>query len=150
LTIKFSCSLHARTDIEHALCCIPAEILDSIDILFVCVDSSDARQLVMSSYLGYEIIVISEFVVSRNWRTEDHWGKRYFNFVILHEVAHAVSRHGVSRGAEDQLRQEDEADALALEWLNDYFSSKGMDPFTEEELISSKNRVQAYRLQYLK
>jgi hypothetical protein len=151
MVIQFSCSDDAKTNITHAIQCIPLLELEGMNILFVCIDNSDARRLVMENYKEFEIIVISEFVVPRNWRIEDDWTKRYFNFVILHEVAHALQKHKSPNQltANEHENQEADADAKAMEWLNSYFEFKRMALFTSEELELSQTRVRAERSKYL-
>ena len=50
--------------------------------------------------------------------------ERYFVFVILHEIAHAVKQHSsplLDRLTQEQIAaQEQEADEQALSWFNDY------------------------------
>lgn len=151
MPIKFSCSREAETCIVHALQCLPSKVLDDTKFLFVCVDNSDARRLVVENYQGYEIIVISEFVVPRNWKTEDEWSKRYFNFVLLHEVGHALYRHKSpnSISSEANSSQETDANNFAYKWLNAYLASKKMEPFTENELLESQGKTSSERLKYL-
>ncbi len=149
--IEFSCSDSAKINIIHALQCIPLDQINHLKILFVCIDSSDARRLIIENYRDFEIIVISEFVVPREWKTEDDWLKKYFNYVVLHEVAHAVLKHKSPRTLDiDQARmQEMDADSLAMTWLNGYLKSKGMEPYTIEILEESQQRVRLERMQYL-
>ena len=151
MVIQFSCSDDAKTNITHAIQCIPLPEIEGMNILFVCIDNSDARRLVMENYKEFEIIVISEFVVPRNWRIEDDWTKRYFNFVILHEVAHALLKHKSPNqlSANEHEKQETDADTKAMEWLNSYFESKKMALFTSDELELSQTRVRAERSKYL-
>ena len=151
MTVKFSCSSEAQVNICHALSCLPKGTIAEIDLLFVCIDSSDARRLVMSNYIDYEIIVISEFIVPRNWKVEDHWSKRYFNYVILHEIAHALLKHKSPTvlTQEESKMQEDEADSMAMEWFNEYAEYKEMILYTQKELEDSQNKIQLERKKYL-
>ena len=149
--IEFSCSNEAKTNIIHAVQCIPLEDIEGMNILFVCVDSSDARRLVMENYIGFEIIVISEFVIPRDWKIEDEWSKKYFNYIILHEVAHSLLKHKSPRNltTEKNISQEKETDELAMLWLNDYLNSKKMNSYTDIELYHAQQRVQIARSKYL-
>jgi len=151
MVIKFSCSSEAEINITHAIQCIPLNEIDPINILFVCIDSSDARRLVMENYQNFEIIVISEFVVPRTWRTEDDWSKRYFNFVVLHEVAHALLQHKSPKVLKiDQAKhQEEEADELAFGWFNSYANRKNMNSITEVEIRNSQKKINDVRTKYL-
>lgn len=149
--IEFSCSFEAKQNIIHAIQCVDVNEIQHLKILFVCVDSSDARRLVMENYVDFEIIVISEFVVPRDWRTEDNWSKRYFNYLILHEIAHALLKHKSPRSidADDNEIQENDADDLAMKWLNNYLALKNMGEYSKMELEKAQNMIQDYRKKYL-
>lgn len=151
MVIEFSCSIEAKINITHAIQCIPLNEIDELSILFVCIDNSDARRLVMENYKDFEIIVISEFVVPRDWDNEDHWKKRYFNFLILHEVAHALHKHKSPKklNLEQNKKQEDDADSTAMLWLNSYFGSKSMNLYYEDELKLSQDKIKFDRSSYL-
>jgi hypothetical protein len=151
MVIKFSCSSVAETNITHAIQCIPLNEIDEMNFLFVCIDSSDARRLVMENYQNFEIVIISEFVVPRTWRTEDEWSKRYFNFVVLHEVAHALLQHKSPNQItlDENSTQENDADVLAMRWLNEYFQHKKMAQFTEQELDIAQKKIRTERAKYL-
>jgi hypothetical protein len=151
VVIEFSCSCEAQTNIIHAIQCIPLSQIEGIKLLFVCIDSSDARRLVMENYEGFEIIVISEFVIPRNWKTEDEWSKKYFNYVVLHEVAHALLKHKSPRNltVEQNNEQENEADELAMSWFNEYLTSKEMELYSDTALKEAQIKVQKDRKKYL-
>lgn len=151
MVIEFSCSREAEMNITHAIQCIPLNQIKGMKILFVCIDSSDARRLVMENYEGFEIIVISEFVIPRKWKTEDDWAKKYFNYVVLHEVAHALLQHKSPRNLtkEQNDEQENDADELAMSWFNEYLSSKEMEVYSDTELEKAQQRVQTERSKYL-
>lgn len=151
MVIEFSCNFDAKRNICDAIQCIPLCEIEGIKILFVCIDSSDARRLVMEQYEGFEIIVFSEFVIPRNWKTEDEWSKKYFNYVVLHEVAHALLKHKSPKTMTigQSTAQENEADELAMSWFNEYLSSKGMKLYSDIELSEAQKKVQIERKKYL-
>lgn len=152
MSVNFSCSDEAKENITHALTRLPKEVVESKNYLFVCVDYSDARRLVMKNYKGYEIIVFSEFVVPRDRVSEDHWSKRYFYFVVFHEIAHAHLEHVSPReiSKSENQKQEAAADELAFEWMNNYCERTKSRLFTENELSESQSRVKSERMKYLK
>jgi hypothetical protein len=138
----FDCSYDAQVWIRHALKCLPEDILDTYfdRLAFVCMDTSDARRLTSSFCEGRDIIVLSERIIPRGPLCEDNPRVRSFWFAVLHEIAHAVSRHlAPSQIAETQNQaQEIEADQLAFEWFNHYLVKKDLPKFSVEELAQAK------------
>ena len=136
--------------VERALGCIPDEIWDKHgdSFAFVCTADSDGRRLGRAFAEGKHIIVLSERVIPRGPVAEDHPGVRYLHFVVLHEVAHAVCDHRPPNEItpEANQAQEDEADALAFEWLNAYLATKmanGLALYTVDELKEAQAHMRA-------
>lgn len=50
MVIKFTCSNDVETNITHAVQYFPLADIAEMNLLFVCIDSSDARRLVMENY----------------------------------------------------------------------------------------------------
>ena len=138
----------ASQSIKDALACIPDDIwIEWKDRLaFICKDDADACRLTHSFCNDREIIVLSERIIPRGPLCEDHLLVRYFNYIVLHEVAHAVCNHkppheiGGKEGGADK-EQEKEADTLACGWLNEYFTKRKCPTFSAEELAQSKARA---------
>src|SRR5258705_13687125 len=93
--LVFDWSPDARRWIIYALECLPADILDGYQnrLAFVCMDTSDGRRLTPAFCKGRNIIVLSERIVPRGYAVETERRVRYFVFVVLHEIAHAVRQH---------------------------------------------------------
>ena len=136
--------------IEHALRCIPEEIWDEHDdrFAFVSTTDSDGRRLGRAFADGKHIIVLAERIIPRGPVAEDHPGVRYLYFVVLHEVAHAVRDHRPPSeiSPEANQAQEDEANALAFEWLNAHLATKivnGLALYTADELNRAQEHMQS-------
>ena len=72
-----------------------------------------------------EIILISERILpGENVKDETDYRTRYFIYVVLHEVAHAIKKHKspiFDNLTRDEFEaQEKEADELAITWFNDH------------------------------
>jgi len=75
---------------------------------------------------------------------------RYFIFVVLHEVVHAVKRHqsplyDCLTQAEKEA-QEREADDLALKWFNTHIAALGnphLQPLTRMDIDEAQERSRA-------
>ncbi len=94
-----------------------------------------------------EIIILSERILPKAGATERQPAVRYFIYVVLHEVVHAVKRHGSplydSLTREEAGAQEREADDLALKWFNDHIATRGnphLQPLTREDVDTAQAR----------
>ena len=103
-------------------------------------DNSDGRRLTSSFLEGREIVILSERIVPRVGMAEDHPTVRYFWFVVLHEVAHAIRLHQAPAELDEVANnlQEIEANNLALAWFNRYLADCGEVAFTTEELMRAQ------------
>ncbi|OXC75556.1 ImmA/IrrE family metallo-endopeptidase [Caballeronia sordidicola] len=136
--------------IAHALNCIPDEIWDEHGdrFAFVSTTDSDGRRLGRAFTAGKHIIVLADRVIPRGPVAEDHPGVRYLNFVVLHEVAHAVRDHRPPSEItpEANQAQEDEANALAFEWFNAYLATRtanGLALYTADELNEAQEHMRS-------
>lgn len=139
--------------VGHALECVPDDVWTehSDRFSFISTTDSDGRRLGRMAHEGRHVIVLSERVIPRGPVAEDHPVVRYLYYVVLHEVAHAVRDHQPPNEitAEANQAQEDEADALALEWFNAYLATKavnGLTLYALEELAAAQPRTQAQML----
>ena len=75
---------------------------------------------------------------------------RYFIYVVLHEVVHAIKKHKSPKfdnlTEQENHAQEEEADAIALEWFNEHvkeLNNPYVKPLTIEEIneMRKKNQV---------
>lgn len=137
------CGTNSNIWVENALEYLPQDILDENkdNIAFISTRESHACRLSRHLCEKREIIVISECIFPKNGSAEDKKKVRYFTFVILHEVAHAIKKH--KSPLFDELtqgeiqRQEKEADDLAISWFNNHVelrNNKLLKPITHEEI----------------
>ena len=75
---------------------------------------------------------------------------RYFIFVVLHEVVHAVKKHKTLKfddlTRQENKAQEDEADKIAMGWFNEHVKARNnqyLKPITMDEInkMDQKNQV---------
>ncbi len=112
-------------------------------IAFVCPNASDGKRLTRYFRGEREIIVISEHIVPRSFSSEGEPEVRYFIYVVLHEIAHAINddKAPVEISPEENQKQEERADRLALEWFNTYIDSKrgsGLIRLTPDEVAKTQ------------
>lgn len=120
----FDCGYNGNYWVKYALRCLPNNVRDTWTekLAFVSVSDSDARRLTRSFCRERDIIVLSERIVPADCMDESEANVRYFVFVVLHEVAHAICDHRPPNeiSATENSAQEDEADRLAFKWYNDF------------------------------
>ncbi len=94
--------------------------------------------------------MLSQRILLRKGTNEADQQVRYFTFAVFHEVAHAYLKHryplfdGIS--PEENSIQEAEADALAVQWYNDYVREKAnyhMPELAVEEIEGARKKNQA-------
>ena len=98
--------------VRHALSYLPKDIFDKhVDSLAIIgMGHRDAVRLTPVTR-KHEVIVLSDRILPRRKATEDSPEVRYFNYAVLHEVAHAVCKHRPP----NELTKE-EADAQEKRW----------------------------------
>jgi len=88
-------------------------------------------------------------------KIETHPKARYFIYVVLHEVAHAIKNHKSPRfdhlTDEEYKAQEKEADDLAIKWFNEHVTKRNNDylpHITDQEIeaAQAKNRKSMEKL----
>jgi hypothetical protein len=94
-----------------------------------------------------ELVFLAEHIIPSGGMSEDHPVVRYFMFAALHEAAHAIKQHRPPNeiSTEENRAQEDEADALAFEWFNEYIANRNnkyLRPQTEDEVEKAQERNQ--------
>jgi len=97
---------------------------------------------------------LSERILPKQHVNEGQPEVRYFIYVVLHEVAHAIKKHKSPKldklTREEYQAQEDEADRLALEWFNHHIEDIGnpyLKPLTEEDVKIEQEKQQVVREQ---
>jgi hypothetical protein len=119
-----NCGPNYNRWVEIALYYIPADILWEYrdKLLFIGTGAMDARRVAPALRKSREIIVLSERIFPKKGANEGHPKVRYFIFVVLHEVAHAVLNHRSplldNLTKEENEAQEKEAADLAIAWFN--------------------------------
>jgi hypothetical protein len=137
------CPYHNRW-LEQALRYLPPDVLDQNKerFLFTSTAHRDACRVARHYCKTREIILLSDRVLpSQLVKDETHPKARYFIYVVLHEVAHAIRNHksqkfdGIS--SEENNAQEEEADGLAIRWFNEHIQKRNnphLLPITQREI----------------
>ena len=146
----FECGIYCKHWIEVALECLPetvwAEWHDKL--AFLSTDVRDAVRLTRKTRENYEIIFLSERIIPVGPLSEAHPDVRYFEFCVLHEVAHAINDDlpPDEISTEQTQLQEERANRLAFDWFNSYLAQRahtGLRLFTVEELQAAQAKTQA-------
>jgi len=142
------CRGHNRW-MEIALCFLPEDLVEDGEerFLFTSTAFRDGCRIARALCETREIILISERVlpgneVRPNAEEYTHDKARYFIFVVLHEVAHAIMKHKSplldSLSPKESDHQECEANAMAMKWFNDCAAEGGFPPITEAEVSEAQ------------
>jgi hypothetical protein len=136
--------LHCGNDfanfwVKKALSYLPPEIYARIEgrLAIIGTGGSDGIRIAEALRDGREIILVSERVFPKK-RDASHPSVRYFCFLILHEVAHAVCGHrsrmfdGITW--DENMVQETLADAWAAQWYNECAEAEGVPQMTTAEI----------------
>lgn len=143
--------------VEIALGYLPREVLDEHkeNLAFISMAHRDGTRLARIICETREVIVLSEHVLPRGHAKEDQSEVRYFFYVVLHEIAHAIKKHRSpqydSLTKEEFDAQEQEADDLAFKWFNDHIAEIANPHLTaithvEIELAQDKSQEVMQRL----
>lgn len=144
------CGYSRNRWVEIALSYLPHEILEEHkeDLVFIALTECDACRLA-PQYREREVIILSDHVFPVPGASEDHPTARYFFFVVLHEVAHAIRRHKSPRFDgllnEENEAQEREADDLAYGWFNQHVEQENnpfLPPLSSSEVREAQERNQ--------
>jgi hypothetical protein len=136
--------------LEIALEYLPEEFLQNAkeEILFISTATRDACRVARYYCETREIILISERILpSMNTHYQSDRKARYFIYVILHEVAHAIRKHKSplfdDLSEEESENQEKEADDLAMKWFNDHVGGlDNLSPITKEDIERAQEEQQ--------
>ena len=137
--------------LEIALDYLPENLLEvEENFLFTSTATRDACRVARYYCRDREIILISERILPNTtivYQTDPK--ARYFIYVVLHEVAHAIKKHKsplFDALSEDEfVGQEKEADDLAIKWFNDHVSGiDGLKPITKEEIKVAQEDQQQF------
>ena len=150
LSAVLDCGCWHNRCLQAALEYLPDDVSDGnpTDLVFLSTVAQDACRVAREYGKTRDIILISERILpsGREFDQNDPQA-RYFIFVVLHETVHAVKRHkspfsdGLS--PEESVRQEEEADSLAMEWFNEHVAKRSMyPPMTVNELTEAQEKQQ--------
>lgn len=137
--------------VEIALEYLPIEVFDDHkeNLVFVSAAQRDGCRLARQNCENREVVLLSERILPKRGAIEDDPDVRYFIFVVLHEIVHAIKKHKSpkfdSLSDVDNQAQEDEADSLALEWFNRHVEALNnpyMKPVTIDEIEAAQERNQ--------
>jgi hypothetical protein len=136
--------------LEIALEYLPEDLLENRkeDLLFISTATRDACRVARYYCNTREIILISERILpSMNIVYQTDPKARYFIYVVLHEVAHAIRKHKSplfdDLSEEEFESQEKEADDLAMKWFNNHVGKlNNLPPITREEIKVAQEEQQ--------
>jgi len=138
--------------VQTALEYLPSTVLDENKekLLFLSTAEFDACRVARQYCEAREIILLSERILPKEGATGEHPEVRYFIFAILHEVAHAIKKHKSKKfdklTDQENIDQEDAADAIALDWFNEHvkeLNNENIKPISIEEIrrMREKNQI---------
>lgn len=138
--------------LELALKYLPENVFNQNkeNFLFTSTATRDACRVARHYCQSREIILISERILpEKNVRDETDPKARYFIYVVLHELAHAIRKHKSpvfdNLSKDESEAQEKEAEDLAMSWFNEHVAkrnNKYLFPITKEEIEFAKNKNQ--------
>lgn len=138
--------------LELALKYLPQDVFDQNkeNFLFTSTATRDACRVARKYCQTREIIIISERILpGQTISVETDSKARYFIYVVLHEVAHAIKKHRSpifdNLTAEEYEAEEKEADDLAMSWFNDHVEKENNEhlfPITKEEIKVAQEKNQ--------
>lgn len=116
--------------------------------LFTSTANRDACRVARHYCQSREIILISERILpGKNVLNEADPKARYFIYVVLHEVAHAVRKHKSPEFddlTKDEIEaQEKEADEFAMSWFNGHVAERKNEqllPITKQEIKAAQDK----------
>lgn len=137
--------------VEIALEYLPRDVLDEHkeNLAFISMAHRDGCRLSRVLCETREIILLSDHVLPKGRTDEGQPNVRYFIYVVLHEVAHAIKKHKSPQydclSQAEFEAQEEEADALALQWFNDHIvilENPNLPAITHEEIEQAQAKSQ--------
>lgn len=138
--------------VQIALEYLPQAVLseNKDKLAFISTAQQDACRVARHYCENREVIILSERILPKQNASEDQPEVRYFIYVVLHEVAHAIKKHKSpkfdSLTENEYQTQEDEADALALKWFNEHVEARNnqhLKKITMEEISEMQKTNQA-------
>lgn len=155
LNIMLDCGEKYNESVSDALKYLPKSILWKIrnKIVFFSTGKYDAFRIDRATAKEKEIIFLSERILPKRFdrnshkeaASEGHSEVRYFIFVVLHEVAHAVNKDlsPLLITKQENNVQEEKAHKKALRWFNAHIEKKNnkyLNPLTMEEVREEQKK----------
>ncbi len=149
LTAIFDCKHWHNGCLKEAIDYLPQKLCDNnqVQLLFLSTAEQTGCRVAREYCSTCEIILISEraFPIDREVAFgKDDPAARYFIFVVLHEVAHAIRQHKSplfdELSTEEIESQENEADELAMEWFKDHAEELKYPAITKGEITVAEER----------
>ncbi len=137
--------------VQNALMYLPMKVFDDHkeNLIFSSTAERDGCRMARHSCENREVILLSERILPKKGAAEDQKEVRYFIFVVLHEIVHAIKKHKSpkfdSLSASESQAQEDDADSLALDWFNQHIEALNntyLKSLTMEEVDDARERNQ--------
>jgi len=130
------CGINNNFRVKMALDYLPDDVWENINgkVAFIILNS-DASRLTSIIREFEEVIILSPWIFPYKPMTENDRKIRYFIFCILHEIAHVILKHKspMNCSVQENEKQENDANDLALKWFNDY-ASEELIPLSIEEI----------------
>lgn len=150
--LMLDCGYQYNQWVQIALEYLPPEVLDENKekLLFISTAERDACRVARHYCESREIILLSDRIFPKQGANGGQPEVRYFIFTVLHEVAHAIKKHKSPKfdnlSEQENQSQEEEADAIALEWFNEHveeLNNPYIKPITIAEIdeMREKNKI---------
>jgi len=149
------CGDHYNQWIQFALEYLPVAVLDENKekLVFISTAHRDACRVARNYCENREVILLSERILPKQGTDERQPEVRYFFFVVLHEVVHAVKKHKSPKfdnlTTTENEAQEDEADRIALEWFNGHVKASN-NPYLKPLSLDEINEMRRQNLELMK
>jgi hypothetical protein len=143
------CGTYYNEWVQHALSYLPEAVLDEHKdgLVFISTAQRDGCRMARGYCDTREVILLSERILPKHGAEEGQPEVRYFIYVVLHEVAHAIKKHKSPKldnlTEQENLTQEDEADAMAMEWFNEHVKAHNnpfLKPITRQEVNEAQRK----------
>lgn len=154
--LMIDCGYNYNQWVENALYYLPQDILDEHkeNLIFLTTASVDGCRIARHYCENREVILLSERILPKQHSNEGESEVRYFIYVVLHEVAHAIKKHKSPKldklNQDEKQAQENEADRLALEWFNQHIEDLGnlhLKPLTKGDIEMEQKKQLVVREQ---
>ncbi len=146
------CGSYYNQAVQMALKYLPQAVLEENKdkLVFITTAQRDGCRVARHYCENREVILFSERILPKQGADEGQPEFRYFIYVVLHEVLHAIKKHKSPKfdelTPEENEAQEAEADAIALEWFNEHVKARNnqyLKPITREEIEQAQSKNQA-------